>query len=176
MNKLLRHFLSGGSLAALQLCAMGAVARAGTTVSGPRGNVTIAVNTSFVSVTGTAAVTGNVTNNATIGPNFTGNPAPAFIVETGASITGSIINAASGIIQDDRIGLAVQTGASVAGISNLGHILVSATDTRGQVTGVSYGGHGAAALALTNSGTISVGVTGTFISEPPVMSSPRPGA
>ena len=154
MNKMLRHFLSGGTLPALQLCALGSVARAGTTISGAHGNVTVAAATSFIEVTGTAVVTGNVTNNATIGPhNF------ALEVLNGASISGSLINAAPGILSATATGIFIQTNAALGGIVNAGKIQVARSS--GTAKGITYRGHGAAGENLTNSGTIQVSVIGT---------------
>jgi uncharacterized protein with beta-barrel porin domain len=156
VNKFVRSLLSGASLATLQLCAVGAARASSINITGAQttGPVTIAPGQSpdYILVNGT--ITGDLTNEGTVGPvNYYG-------AEINGTITGSLVNAATGIISGTEVGVIVGTGASIhGGISNAGKILVAnTTHTTGSTRGTAINYHAAAVAVITNSGTLGVKV------------------
>ncbi|MGN6516603.1 MAG: autotransporter domain-containing protein [Rhizomicrobium sp.] len=157
MNKLVRRLLSGASLATLQLCAGTAARAAGTTINTTRGAFTVTAGQSFdfIQVTGTGHITGDLTNEGTIGPSGT-----TIEVQSGGIVDGSIVNAAGGHVTATQVGILIHSGASIGGISNEGHILVSATSNGNRsITGVNY--NSGPSAQLTNDGEITVKLTGS---------------
>ncbi|HSM95010.1 MAG TPA: hypothetical protein VLT91_03135, partial [Rhizomicrobium sp.] len=169
MNKLVRGLLSGASLVTLQLCAVTAARAAGTTITGSHGAITNPAGSTqdYIFVTG-ATITGDLTNEGTVGPG-----ASFGIDVVNSTITGAVINAATGVIHVTGTGfpagIIVQSNASVAGgIQNAGQILVSNTSgTEGNESAkaIFYGSDSVAHVA--NSGTIGVDVSvvGTGVTQ-----------
>ena len=155
MNKLIRGLLSGASLATLQLCAVTAARAAGTTVSGgPYSAVTNlpGSNVDYILVTG-ATITGDLTNEGTVGP---GNSYGIDV--TNSTIGGAVINAATGVIAGSSNGIIIQTNAAIAGgIQNAGKILVSNTsETRGYASAKAIYYDATSVAKIDNTGTMSV--------------------
>ncbi|HEY8949384.1 MAG TPA: hypothetical protein VIM56_10910, partial [Rhizomicrobium sp.] len=154
MNKVVRRLLSGASLATLQLCAAGiARASAPVVVSSARGPVTVTAhqNPDYIEVTSLGSISGNLTNEGTVGP---GNQF-GISLDFGAHITGSVINAKGGVINASHTGIAVASDVNLAGISNSGMIEVAHTASGSDLgNGIFYAGSNGA--KLTNTGHIDV--------------------
>ena len=180
MNKLVRGLLSGASLATLQLAAVSAARAAGTTISGANLNgftVTSAQQFDFIEVDNATVITGDLTNEGTVGISSTAID----VSGAGTIITGDILNAANGNITATATGIHVRSGAVVGGIDNGGNILVSNT-TGGSVHGVIIDQAGG--IGVTNAGTLTVagskivaaGVTTNFTIHAHGMSGSLAGA
>jgi outer membrane autotransporter protein len=170
VNKLVRSLLSGASLATLQLCAIGGAARA-TTISGARGAYTnpAGVTTANILVTYSGDITGDLTNEGTVGPSYTG-------IEVDGSISGTLTNAKGGVIKAFGTGIFVSSSASIGGgIANNGKILVTASGHGSSVTAGAIFDATVAGANITNTGTISVNAhaTGTTDFAPRVATAYR---
>src|ERR1700744_6494152 len=107
MNKLVRGLLSGASLATIQLAAVSAARAAGTTISGPGTingfTVTSAQQFDFIEVDNAAVITGDLTNEGTVGIS----PTAIDVTGAGTIIGGDILNAVNGNITATATGIHV---------------------------------------------------------------------
>src|SRR5689334_10468291 len=128
MNKLTRGLMSGASLAALSLGSISVAEAGNITISASTGAVavTAAQVYSFITVTGTGTVNGDITNDGVVG---VGSAFGISIANGGEVLAttvaaGSIIN--NNIIIATRTGIVVGTTAEVDGnIVNNGTLVVS---------------------------------------------------
>src|SRR6476660_3934093 len=128
MNKLTRGLMSGASLAALSLGSISVAEAGNITIAASSGAVLVtgAQVYSFISVTGTGTVNGDITNDGVVG---VGSPFAINIANGGRVLAttvaaGSIVN--NHILLATHTGIAVGTTAEVDGnIVNNGTLVVS---------------------------------------------------
>ena len=161
MNKLTRGLMSGASLAALSLGPISVAEAGNITISASTGAVfvTAAQVFSFIEVTGTGVVNGDITNTGVVG---VGSSVGIEVLNGGAVLAttaalGNIVN--SNIVIASQTGIFVGSTAAVSNVVNSGTLVVS----RNGVAGAAIVGildDGGIVGGITNNNEILVAGTG----------------
>lgn len=162
MNKLTRGLMSGASLAALSLGPISVAEAGNITVNASTGAVvvTAAQVFSFIEVTGTGVVNGDITNSGVVG---VGSPVAIEVLNGGQVLAttaalGNIVN--SNILIATHTGIFVGTTAAVSNVVNNGTLVVSKNAVAGaEIIGILD--DGGIVGGITNNNEILVAGTGT---------------
>src|SRR5689334_5560489 len=162
MNKLTRGLMSGASLAALSLGSISVAEAGNITISASTGAVavTAAQVFSFIEVTGTGIVNGDITNSGVVG---VGSPFALEVLGGGQVLAttvalGNIVN--SNIMIASHTGIIIGSTAVVSNVVNNGTLVVSKNGVgASQIIGVLD--NGGIVGGITNNNEILVAGTGT---------------